>query len=86
MPLCQVYIWGGGKSSPQTLATFKKDLGAVKVCVAPKHFCVVTVEKELYAWSSGEIIRKFTKLIIRVLFYKVISILKLIENFAEIRQ
>ena len=42
----QVYIWGGGKTSPQTLATFKKDLGAVRVCVAPKHFCVVTVEKE----------------------------------------
>ena len=51
----QVYIWGGGKSSPQTLATFKKDMGAVKVCVAPRHFCVVTVEKELYAWSSGKL-------------------------------
>ncbi|XP_063695269.1 serine/threonine-protein kinase Nek9-like [Bolinopsis microptera] len=49
----EVYIWGGGKTSPQTLATFKKELGAVKVCVAPKHFCVVTVEKELYVWSSG---------------------------------
>ena len=48
-----MYIWGGGKTSPQTLATFKKDLGAVRVCVAPKHFCVVTVEKELYVWSSG---------------------------------
>ncbi|KAL5256617.1 hypothetical protein ACHWQZ_G011760 [Mnemiopsis leidyi] len=50
----EVYIWGGGKTSPQTLATFKKDLGAVRVCVAPKHFCVVTVEKELYVWSSGQ--------------------------------
>ena len=50
----QVFIWGGGKTSPQALTLFKKDRGAVNVCVAPKHFCVVTVEKELYTWSSGE--------------------------------
>ena len=49
-----MYIWGGGKTSPHTLGTFKKDLGAVTVCVAPRHFCVVTVEKELYCWSSGQ--------------------------------
>ena len=53
----QVYIWGGGKTTPQTMATFKKDTGAIKVCVAPKHFCVVTVEKELYTWSSGSCVR-----------------------------
>ena len=57
--LYQVYIWGGGKMSPQTLATFKKDMGAVRVCVAPKHFCVVTVEKELYIWSSGTVIELY---------------------------
>eukprot|EP00116_Pleurobrachia_bachei_P010723 sb/3470985/ len=50
----EVFIWGGGKTSPQAINLFKKDRGAVSVCVAPKHFCVVTVEKELYTWSSGK--------------------------------
>lgn len=46
----EVYVWGGGKSTPQKLDVFKGGCRARQVCAGDAHFAVVTVEKELYTW------------------------------------
>nr|XP_033807302.1 serine/threonine-protein kinase Nek9 isoform X1 [Geotrypetes seraphini] len=48
----EVYIWGGGKSTPQKLDVFKGGCRAQQVCAGSTHFAVVTVEKELYTWVN----------------------------------
>uniref|UniRef100_H3BFY4 non-specific serine/threonine protein kinase n=1 Tax=Latimeria chalumnae TaxID=7897 RepID=H3BFY4_LATCH len=49
---CEVYYWGGGKSTPQKLDTFNEGSSAQQVCAGNTHFAVVTVEKELYTWAN----------------------------------
>lgn len=46
----EVYVWGGGKSTPQKLDVIKNGCSARQVCAGNTHFAVVTVEKELYTW------------------------------------
>lgn len=46
----EVYVWGGGKSTPQKLDVIKSGCSARQVCAGNTHFAVVTVEKELYTW------------------------------------
>lgn len=46
----EVYVWGGGKSTPQKLDVIKSGYSARQVCAGNTHFAVVTVEKELYTW------------------------------------
>ncbi|XP_053132493.1 serine/threonine-protein kinase Nek9 isoform X2 [Hemicordylus capensis] len=48
----EVYVWGGGKSTPQKLDVIKSGCSAQKVCAGNTHFAVVTVEKELYTWVN----------------------------------
>ncbi|XP_069807177.1 serine/threonine-protein kinase Nek9 isoform X2 [Dendropsophus ebraccatus] len=48
----EVYVWGGGKSTPQKLDVFKGGCRARQVCAGDAHFAVVTVEKELYTWVN----------------------------------
>ncbi|XP_075048164.1 serine/threonine-protein kinase Nek9 isoform X2 [Mixophyes fleayi] len=48
----EVYVWGGGKSTPQKLDVFKGGCRARQVCAGDAHFAVVTVEKELYSWVN----------------------------------
>ncbi|XP_078516046.1 serine/threonine-protein kinase Nek9 isoform X1 [Lissotriton helveticus] len=48
----EVYVWGGGKSTPQKLDVFKGGCQALQVCAGNTHFAVVTVEKELYTWVN----------------------------------
>nr|XP_034964187.1 serine/threonine-protein kinase Nek9 isoform X1 [Zootoca vivipara] len=48
----EVYVWGGGKSSPQKLDAIKSGCSARQVCAGNTHFAVVTVEKELYTWVN----------------------------------
>ncbi|XP_029454267.1 serine/threonine-protein kinase Nek9 isoform X2 [Rhinatrema bivittatum] len=48
----EVYVWGGGKSTPQKLDVFKGGCRAQQVCAGSTHFAVVTVEKELYTWVN----------------------------------
>ncbi|XP_056408825.1 serine/threonine-protein kinase Nek9 isoform X2 [Hyla sarda] len=48
----EVYVWGGGKSTPQKLDVFKGGWRARQVCAGDAHFAVVTVEKELYTWVN----------------------------------
>ncbi|NWU63357.1 NEK9 kinase, partial [Pterocles burchelli] len=48
----EVYVWGGGKSTPQKLDAIKSGCSARQVCAGNTHFAVVTVEKELYTWVS----------------------------------
>ncbi|KAG8562098.1 hypothetical protein GDO81_015589 [Engystomops pustulosus] len=48
----EVYVWGGGKSTPQKLDVFKGGCRARQVCAGDAHFSVVTVEKELYTWVN----------------------------------
>ncbi|XP_053330971.1 serine/threonine-protein kinase Nek9 [Spea bombifrons] len=46
----EVYVWGGGKATPQKLDVFKGGCRPQQVCAGDAHFAVVTVEKELYTW------------------------------------
>ncbi|XP_028914694.1 serine/threonine-protein kinase Nek9 isoform X2 [Ornithorhynchus anatinus] len=48
----EVYVWGGGKSTPQKLDVIKSGCSARQVCAGNTHFAVVTVEKELYTWVN----------------------------------
>uniref|UniRef100_A0A8C3LTA1 Serine/threonine-protein kinase Nek9 n=2 Tax=Phasianidae TaxID=9005 RepID=A0A8C3LTA1_CHRPC len=48
----EVYVWGGGKSTPQKLDAIKSGCSARQVCAGNTHFAVVTVEKELYTWVN----------------------------------
>ncbi|XP_068110618.1 serine/threonine-protein kinase Nek9 isoform X2 [Hyperolius riggenbachi] len=48
----EVYMWGGGKTTPQKLDVFKGGCRARQVCAGDGHFAVVTVEKELYTWVN----------------------------------
>ncbi|XP_060117388.1 serine/threonine-protein kinase Nek9 isoform X1 [Heteronotia binoei] len=48
----EVYVWGGGKSTPQKLDVIKGGCSARQVCAGNTHFAVVTVEKELYTWVN----------------------------------
>ncbi|XP_026567691.1 serine/threonine-protein kinase Nek9 [Pseudonaja textilis] len=48
----EVYVWGGGKSTPQKLDVIKNGCSARQVCAGNTHFAVVTVEKELYTWVN----------------------------------
>ncbi|XP_054423228.1 serine/threonine-protein kinase Nek9 isoform X1 [Pteronotus mesoamericanus] len=48
----EVYVWGGGKSTPQKLDVIKSGCSARQVCAGKTHFAVVTVEKELYTWVN----------------------------------
>ncbi|CAH2328938.1 Serine threonine- kinase Nek9 [Pelobates cultripes] len=48
----EVYVWGGGKSTPQKLDVFKGGCRARQVRAGDAHFAVVTVEKELYTWVN----------------------------------
>ncbi|OCT68162.1 hypothetical protein XELAEV_18039458mg [Xenopus laevis] len=48
----EVYVWGGGKTTPQKLDVFKGGWRARQVCAGDAHFAVVTVEKELYTWVN----------------------------------
>ncbi|XP_021101958.1 serine/threonine-protein kinase Nek9 isoform X2 [Heterocephalus glaber] len=48
----EVYVWGGGKSTPQKLDVIKSGCSARQVCAGITHFAVVTVEKELYTWVN----------------------------------
>ncbi|XP_077179371.1 serine/threonine-protein kinase Nek9 isoform X2 [Paroedura picta] len=48
----EVYVWGGGKSTPQKLDVIKGGCSAQQVCAGNTHFAVVTVEKELYTWVN----------------------------------
>ncbi|XP_012823574.1 serine/threonine-protein kinase Nek9 isoform X2 [Xenopus tropicalis] len=48
----EVYVWGGGKTTPQKLDVFKGGCRARQVCAGDAHFAVVTVEKELYTWVN----------------------------------
>ncbi|KAK1339372.1 hypothetical protein QTO34_020055 [Cnephaeus nilssonii] len=48
----EVYVWGGGKSSPQKLDVIRSGCSARQVCAGNTHFAVVTVEKELYTWVN----------------------------------
>ncbi|XP_048340893.1 serine/threonine-protein kinase Nek9 isoform X1 [Sphaerodactylus townsendi] len=48
----EVYVWGGGKSTPQKLDAIKGGSSARQVCAGNTHFAVVTVEKELYTWVN----------------------------------
>ncbi|XP_023367315.1 serine/threonine-protein kinase Nek9 isoform X2 [Otolemur garnettii] len=48
----EVYVWGGGKSTPQRLDVIKSGCSARQVCAGNTHFAVVTVEKELYTWVN----------------------------------
>lgn len=50
----EVYVWGGGKSTPQKLDAIKSGCSARQVCAGNTHFAVVTVEKELYTWVVSE--------------------------------
>lgn len=50
--LSELYIWGGGKQTPQKLDLFKKENAPLKVCVSKTHYAVITVEKELYTWAT----------------------------------
>lgn len=50
----EVYVWGGGKSTPQKLDVIKSGCSARQVCAGNTHFAVVTVEKELYTWVVSE--------------------------------
>nr|XP_020649582.1 serine/threonine-protein kinase Nek9 isoform X1 [Pogona vitticeps] len=48
----EVYVWGGGKSTPQKLDVIKGGCSARQVCAGNTHFALVTVEKELYTWVN----------------------------------
>ncbi|EHB15420.1 Serine/threonine-protein kinase Nek9 [Heterocephalus glaber] len=48
----EVYVWGGGKSTPQKLDVIKSGCSSWQVCAGITHFAVVTVEKELYTWVN----------------------------------
>ncbi|XP_023559496.1 serine/threonine-protein kinase Nek9 [Octodon degus] len=48
----EVYVWGGGKSTPQKLDVIRSGCSARQVCAGNTHFAVVTVEKELYTWVN----------------------------------
>lgn len=50
----EVYVWGGGKSTPQKLDVIKSGCSARQVCAGNTHFAVVTVEKELYTWVVSD--------------------------------
>lgn len=50
----EVYVWRGGKSTPQKLDAIKSGCSARQVCAGNTHFAVVTVEKELYTWVVSE--------------------------------
>lgn len=54
----EVYVWGGGKSTPQKLDAIKSGCSARQVCAGNTHFAVVTVEKELYTWVVSETKRR----------------------------
>lgn len=51
----EVYVWGGGKSTPQKLDVIKSGCSARQVCAGNTHFAVVTVEKELYTWVVSRV-------------------------------
>ncbi|XP_014677711.1 PREDICTED: serine/threonine-protein kinase Nek9-like isoform X2 [Priapulus caudatus] len=50
---CEVYCWGGGRLAPYKIELFKEGNSPLQVALGPHHFAVVTVEGELYTWTSG---------------------------------
>ncbi|KAK2194294.1 hypothetical protein NP493_116g01001 [Ridgeia piscesae] len=48
----EVYIWGGGRMTPQKIDMFTKGRSALQVSAGHSHLAVITVEKELYTWSN----------------------------------
>jgi len=49
--LSQVYQWGAGKLLPQPVEFFQNSRAPFSVALGPSHFCVITLEKELYTWA-----------------------------------
>ncbi|KAI0220100.1 Serine/threonine-protein kinase Nek9 [Lamellibrachia satsuma] len=48
----EVYIWGGGRMTPQKTDMFTKGRSGLQVSAGHSHLAVITVEKELYTWSN----------------------------------
>lgn len=47
----EVYVWGGGKSTPRKIDLFTGAQSAAQISCSRNHFAVLTVEKELYTWT-----------------------------------
>ncbi|KAK6181203.1 hypothetical protein SNE40_009113 [Patella caerulea] len=52
--MCEVYVWGGGKITPQKVEFFTKEKSPIQVECGESHFAVVTVEKEVFTWANSQ--------------------------------
>ncbi|ESO90141.1 hypothetical protein LOTGIDRAFT_123879, partial [Lottia gigantea] len=49
-----VYVWGGGKITPQKVDFFTKEKSPIQVDCGECHFAVLTVEKEVFTWANPQ--------------------------------